>query len=83
MEELGDGAALVCEGKDDGLSTSWNFEAGWKHVGEYHFLFFFSEAKITLSIFNGAIWVSGEVVFWAIFVMPIIKEIIMKECGFG
>ncbi len=83
MEELGDGAALVCEGKDDSLSTSRNFEAGWKHVGEHHFLFFFSEAKITPSIFNGAIWVSGEVMLWAVFVMPIIKEIIMKERSFG
>ena len=52
-------------------------------MGKDDFLFFLSEAEVAFGVFCGASWMAGKVMLGAVFVVPVVEEIIMKQGAFG
>ena len=78
MGEFIESAMFVGEGENEGLFAGWNLETGGEHVAPDDFGFFFGEAEIAPGVFDGAARVLSEVVAWAIFVVPVVEEIIVE-----
>ena len=47
-------------------------------MGKDDFLFFLGEAEVAFGVFCGASGMAGKVVFGAVFIVPVVEEIIMK-----
>lgn len=52
-------------------------------MGKNNFLFFLGETEVALGIFCGASGMAGKVMLGAVFVVPVVEEIIMKQGAFG